>query len=173
MNDKGQIISKLTGVFNRWQDLIASLDEAQIIALQLPGRWSVKDVIAHLWTWQQISVARMDAAVNEMEPKYPQWWDTFGPDPEEDVDRTNAWIYETNRDKPWRAVYVNWKEQFQRYLELTSEIPEKDLLEVGRYTWMGKYALSASSMGSFEHHEQHLDTLLTWLRDHGQMKVGI
>jgi hypothetical protein len=167
MNGKQQILTGLTEVYDRCQALLANLSEERIAKPLLPSSWTVKDVIAHLWSWQQASVARMEAALADREPEYPNWWEILGPDPEEDVDRTNAWLYVASRDKPWSRVYADWKAQFQRYLELTRQMPEEDLLQLGRYAWMGKYALSASAMGSLEHHEEHYETLSVWLGKHG------
>jgi hypothetical protein len=169
MNDKEPILAALEEEFNRWQELLARLSIKKITDPLLPSTWSVKDVLVHLWGWQQASVARAEAALQNTEPNYPRWWEIFGPDPEEDVDRTNAWIYETYRDKPWSAVYADWKEQFARYLELAREIPEKDLLEQGRYAWMGGYSLAASLEGSCEHHQEHREVLLAWMREHGNI----
>jgi hypothetical protein len=166
MNQKEQILTALREEFDRWQELLASLSKEQIAAPLLPSPWSVKDVIAHLWAWQQISVARADAALQDGEPDYPGWWEIFAPDPEEDVDRTNAWIYEAYRDKPWSSVYADWQAQFLRYLELAKEIPEKDLLEPGRFAWMGGYSLFASLQSSCEHHQEHIETLRAWLQEH-------
>jgi hypothetical protein len=165
MSEKQQIQTKLSDIFSRWQELLAKLGEDQFTNPLVPSPWTVKDVIAHLWTWQQISVARMEAALHDREPNFPDWWRMFGPDPEEDVFRTNAWIYETNKDKSWSTVLSEWKAQFQYYLELTRQVPENDLLELGRYTWMGKYSLMDSCLGSFGHHEEHLDKLLARLKD--------
>ncbi len=172
MNDKGQILTALNEIFKRWQELLDSLSEEQISAPLLPSTWSVKDIVAHLWAWQQASVARAEAALRYKEPNYPEWCKIMGPDPEEDVDRTNAYLYKINRDGPWSRVYADWKAQFSRYLELTGQIPEKDLVQPGRYTWMGKYTLSASLMGSLDHHREHFDTVSTWLREHGNLKTG-
>jgi hypothetical protein len=168
MKEKQEILMALEEEFNRWQELLASLDQEQIADPLLPSSWSVKDVMTHLWAWQQASVARAEAALQNREPNYPRWWATFGPDPEEDVDRTNAWFYETYRDKPWATVHADWKAQFSRHLELAREIPEKDLLEPGRYAWMAGYALLSSLQGSCEHHQEHRETLLAWLREHSQ-----
>ena len=162
----------LEEVFERWDDLLASLSEKQIAAQVLHDNWSVKDVISHLWAWQQASLARAEAALQGNVPEYPEWWRIFGPDPEEDVDRTNAWIYETYRDKSWSSVYKDWKSQFLRYLVLIKEIPEQDLLEQGKYEWMGGYSLSASALGSLEHHQEHLEALSAWLRKRGILKTG-
>jgi hypothetical protein len=172
VNEKQEILTALREEFIRWQELLASLSEGQITDPLVPSSWSVRDVLLHLWGWQQASVARAEAAVQDKEPDYPRWWEIFGPDPEEDVDRTNAWFYDTYRDKPWPAVYTDWKEQFARYLELAEAIPEKDLLEPGRYAWMEGYTLIASLQGSCEHHEEHREMLLAWLREHG-WKEGI
>jgi hypothetical protein len=172
MTNKQQILTALAEIFNRWQVLLASLSNAQITEPLLPSSWTVKDIVAHLWAWQQASVARMQAALQDRQPEYPRWWEIFGPDPEEDVDRTNAWIYEANRDIPWSTLLLAWKAQFMQYLELIKKVPEKDLLQEGRFKWMGSYPLSASPMGSCEHHEEHIDTLLAWLIQHGYKETG-
>src|SRR5215216_1087134 len=109
MNDKKQIIQMLRKEFNRWEELLAGMSEEQITDPNLPSNLSIKDVIAHLWAWQQRSVARNEAALHDSEPRYPDWPERLGPDPNEDVDQTNAWIYETNKDKPWPKVYADWR----------------------------------------------------------------
>ncbi len=159
INDKKQMLKMLQEDFNRWEELLAGMSEEQITDPHLPSNLSIKDVLAHLWAWQQLSVVRMEAALHNREPEYPTWPERLGPDPEDegDVDQTNAWIYETYRDKPWPSVHADWRAQFLRFLELAEEIPEKDLLEPGRYEWMGRYPLSASLLGSYEHHEEHLE----------------
>jgi hypothetical protein len=168
MNEKLHILEKLTEIFNRWQELLTDLSEEQILEPLMPSTWTVKDVIAHLWSWQQASLARAEAALQNTRPTYPRWWEINGPDPDEDVGRTNAWLYEASKDKPWSMVYTDWKVQFEHYLELTQKIPEKDLLEPGRYAWMGDYPLVASPLGALDHHLEHYDTLTAWLQDDGR-----
>jgi len=168
MNDKQQILTALQAVFSRWQELLVSLNDEQLTQPLIPSTWTVKDVVAHMWSWQQASVARAEAALHGREPDYPEWWQKMGPDPEEDVDRTNAWLYQINLGKPWSSVYADWEAQFLRYLELNQQIPETDLLESGKYPWMRSYPLSASLLGSLGHHEEHIETLLAWLGEHGK-----
>lgn len=157
--------------FKRWEELLAGMSQEQITAPHLSSDLSVKDELAHLWAWQQRSVARMEAALHNREPEYPMWSETSSPDPEEDVDRANAWIHEATRDKPWSAVYADWRAQFLRFLELAEQVPEKDLLEPGKYgAWMEGYPLSASLVGSYEHHEEHLEQLLARFNQSGSIK---
>ncbi len=168
METKQQILFKLTEIFNRWQELLGDLSEEQIMEPLLPTNWTIKDVVAHMWSWQQASVARAEAALRDTRPDYPRWWEINGPDPEEDVDRTNAWLYEASKETPWDRVYSDWKSQFERHLELTAQIPEKDLFEPGKYSWMGDYPLVASTLGSLDHHEEHFGAVSAWLQDHGR-----
>ena len=168
MDDKNQLLNDLFDIFNRWQELLTDMSEDEILQPLLPSDWTVKDIVAHLWSWQQASVARAEAALQGTQPNYPRWWEINGPDPEEDVDRTNAYLFETNKDKPWTIVYADWKAQFEHFLELSRQIPEKDLLEPGKYAWMGNYPLAASAMGSLDHHQEHFETLSAWLQDDGR-----
>jgi hypothetical protein len=169
---KTQMIDDLTLVYRQWLDLLASLDDEQVSQRLAPSPWAIKDVVAHLWFWQQASVARMEAALQDKQPNYPDWWEIFAPDPEEDVDRTNAWNYEHSRAKPWVQVYSDWKTQYQHYLDLHTQIREEDLLAAERFTWMGKYRLIDSSLGSCDHHREHYELLVIWLKQHANLKTG-
>jgi hypothetical protein len=166
MEQKQHILDELSNIFSRWQVLLASLSEEQIQTPLEPSTWTVKDIVAHLWSWQQASVARIEAALRGMQPVYPAWWQQRLPDPEEDVDGTNALLYQLSKDRPWKQVHAEWKAQFMHYLELTSRIPEEGFLTPGRYPWMGKYAIADSSTGSLDHHKEHYETLTKWLREH-------
>lgn len=167
MNMKEHILTALREQFDRWQELLASLSEQQITAPLSPSNWSIKDNIAHLWAWQQRSIARMEAAQLERQPEFPQWLPEVKPDSEANTDQTNAWIYETYRDRPWSKVHQNWREGFLRFLELGEAVPEPELLDGSRYAWLEGHSLAAVLVASYDHHQEHLDKLLTWLHEHG------
>jgi hypothetical protein len=163
MSDKQQLLTLLRDEFNDWEILLATLHESQITTPTLRPTISIKDEIAHLLVWQQISRARLEAALNGGEPQLTGWSVTIA-QAEEDSDPINAWAYETYREEPWLRVYQEWKAGFLGLLELGEAVPETDLLEIGKYPWLEGYALSAVLSGSYEHHQEHLDFLLEWLR---------
>jgi hypothetical protein len=166
MSMKEHILTALREEFESWEELLAGLSEEQITAPQLAGDWSVKDVVAHLLAWLQRSIARLEAAQLDREPEFPGWPDDLDPELEEDLDRTNAWIYETNRDRPWPSVHRDWREGSLRVLELGAAIRERDLLDGERYAWMEHYPLAQVLLGAYEHHHQdHLEPLLARLRE--------
>ncbi|MEP6775428.1 MAG: ClbS/DfsB family four-helix bundle protein [Chloroflexota bacterium] len=168
IDNKKQGLELLGDIFHRWEALLVSMSEGQITNPQLPSALSIKDEVAHLWAWQQRSVARIEAFLNHSEPQYPKWPQTLVPDSEdENVDQLNAWIYETNRNKSWPNVHEDWREQFQRLLQLVEEVPQEDLVAPGAHTWMEGYPLSATIEGTYEHHEEHLNELTGRLRENG------
>lgn len=170
MNMKEHILTALSEQFNRWEELLASLSDAQVTAPHFDDNWSIKDVIAHLWAWQQISIARMEAGALNREPELPKWVAKLHGDWEENANQTNAWVYETYHEKPWSEVYQNWREGFLRLVESGEPISEKDLLDGDRYPWLKGYSLAFILVASYDHHQEHLDKLLAWLQEHGSDK---
>lgn len=165
MNMKGHILAAMREQFNRWQDLLTRLDEQQIIAPRFDHDWSIKDVVAHLWAWQQISIARMEAAALDREPHFPPWVAALPSDWEENAGQTNAWIYQTYHEKPWDEIYRNWREGFLRLLQSGQPIPEKDLLDGSRYPWLSGHPLAFVLIASYDHHQEHLEKLLSRLQE--------
>lgn len=164
MNSKQEILTKLKEEFNRWEELLADLSEEQIIAPHLPSNFSIKDVIAHLRAWQQVTVARLEAALLDREPEFPMWLAGLDPESESYLDQFNARIYEIYHEQPWSSVRRDWRNGFLRVLELGGAIPEKDLLDAGRYSWLEGHPLCLVLTGTYEHHhDDHLEPLLDWL----------
>jgi hypothetical protein len=168
MNMKQHILAALSEVCSRWEDLLAGLDEGQITAALAPTELSVKDVIAHLWAWQQRSIARMEAAALNQEPAFPAWQAALDPDGEGTTDQVNTWIFETYRDQPWPKVHQNWREGFQQFLTLAQGISERDLLDSGKYAWLHWYPLAWVLLSSYDHHQGHFEKLEIWLRERGR-----
>jgi hypothetical protein len=71
MKMKDHILAALQEQFDSWEELLADLNEEQITAPHFDLDWSIKDVIAHLWAWQQISIARMEAGLQDRKPEFP------------------------------------------------------------------------------------------------------
>ncbi len=170
MNMKAHILTALREQFNRWEELLTNMSDAQITGLHILSDWSTKDVIAHLWAWQQISAARMQAARQDREPEFPRWVAELHENWEENANQTNAWVYETYHVQPWSKIHQNWREGFLWLLELGEGIPEKDLLDGSRYPWLAGHPLAFILVASYDHHQEHFEKLIVWLQQHGNMK---
>jgi len=168
MNMKEHILAALREQFHSWEELLARLSEEQITAPHFDLNWSIKDVMAHLWAWQQISIARMQAGAQDRKPEFPRWIVESIENWEEDADRVNALTFENYHEKSWPEIYQNWKNGFLRFLELGNKISERDLLDGDRYTWLKGHSLAAILIASYDHHQEHLEKLLASFREHEQ-----
>lgn len=167
MNMKEHILAALREQFDRWELLLMSLSDEQLNAPHFDLGWSIKDVMAHLWAWQEISRARMEAGVIDQAPTYPKWMASMGEDWEENADRVNALIFEINHNGPWSEVHESWRAGFLRFLELGSLISERNLLDGDLYPWLKGYSLAFILVASYDHHQEHLEKLTDWLHKQG------
>ncbi len=166
MSMKDHILTALREQFDHMEDLLASLSEEQITTAYFDDNWSIKDVVNHLWGWQQVSVARMNAGVLNRAPEFPNWLTSFPGNWDEDASQTNAWIYENFHDQSWADANKNWREGFLQLLDLGEKVSERHLLDGDRYFWLRGYSLAFILVASYEHHQEHLEKLIVWLQDH-------
>ncbi|MFO7539628.1 MAG: ClbS/DfsB family four-helix bundle protein [Chloroflexota bacterium] len=159
MSMKEHILAALREQFNRWQELLSGLKDEQIMAPQTFGNWSVKDVVAHLWAWQQRSIARLEAALADKEPVFPHWQPDIDVDDIGSTDQINAWIYNAYREQAWESVYQNWRDGYLRLLLLAEQISERHLLDSSRYAWLEGYSLALILLATYDHHQEHLEKL--------------
>lgn len=163
---KQHIQAALGEEFAQWEALLASLSEEQITSPLLPSTWTIKDNIAHLWAWQQRTIARVEAARFNHEPQFPNWPADLAPESEGSIDQLNDWLYKTNRDKSWSEVHQNWRDGFQRFLENAEGISERDLLDGDRYAWLNGLPLAVILLATYDHHQEHLEELIAWQHEH-------
>lgn len=156
MDMKDHILTALKEQFESWEELLAGSSKEQIMAPRFDLGWSVKDVMAHLWAWQQISIARMEGGLNDREPELPGWISEIE-NWEENADQVNAATYETSHEKPWPEVYQIWKNGFLHFLEVGGKISERDLLDGDRFHWLNGYNLASVLIASYDHHQEHLE----------------
>lgn len=168
---KNHLLAALREEFEHWERVLAGLSEDQITAVPQAGEHSIKDEIAHLWAWQQRSIARLEAGLHGGEPQMPPWWPNptvtradASPAPEDDTDQINASIQAAYRDRPWAEVYNQWRTGFRHFLACSEQLAEPALLDASRYRWLSGYSLADVLLGSYDHHQEHLEKLLARLK---------
>lgn len=168
MKNKKQLITLLNQEFDQWEELLAGLSEEQINTALKNSNWTTKDVVAHLMAWQQISNARLNAALSGVDPQFPVWLAGCDPDSDDDLEKINDGISQIYHDSSWKNVYQIWKAGFQKLLQLTEMLPEQELLEPGKFTWLNDNPLSAVLLGTYEHHHEHREPLLAYFYKSGK-----
>ncbi len=156
---KAQLLDRIDAERAWWEGLLAEVGEERMLQPGVSGDWTFKDVVAHLNAWQGETVQRLEAAAGNEPPAPPPWPDT------DDVDQTNAWIYERNRDRDLGDVLQESRATWQRVRDLVASLSEDDLFDPNRFAWTEGEPLGPWNLGSsFDHfHEEHEPVIRAWL----------
>ncbi len=162
LNSREALLDAVRGLREELERVVAEAGKARMEQPGSFGEWTFKDLIAHLTGWRQTTAARLEAGLRGEEPVFP-WPAQL--DEEDDLDAINRWFFETNRDKPLAAVLRESRETFERVERAIAALPEDDLLEPGRFPWLGGAALGPAVVrGTLGHyHEEHEPDIRAWL----------
>ena len=163
-NEKRDVLSALSDELRHWEGKLTALSEDEITTSRLRNGWSLKDLMAHLMAWQQVTRARLEAASANEAPVFPEWLEGSGPESDEQLHEFNARIFERHRDRAWPEVHRDWHSGFTEVIRLGRELPEDELLEPGRFPWLDGHPLVAVLEGTLRHHrDEHRSYLDEWL----------
>ena len=144
---KSEFLDTLRSVRNTWEVLLGKVEKEKMTETSLAGRWSVKDVIAHI-TWHEREMAGL------LEAKAlvgSEWWELL-------VDERNALIYEEFKDQPLDEVLEASKQDYERFLRAFEALPENYLNDPAQFKnmpadWIPWQVIAGNS---YEHYRQHI-----------------
>lgn len=125
---KTQLLTELRNEQAAWEALLDEIGQAHMTQPEVAGGWSIKDIVAHLTGWRRRSVRRFQALLNHAPDFSPPW----PPELRED-DEINAWIYESNRDRPLAEVLSTFS-----LIQFTQRMKCSLLDRLGHSTWRAR-----------------------------------
>lgn len=154
---KDELLKNLHEEQARWEALLDQIGEAHMDEPGVAEDWSIKDIVAHLTGWRQRTVMRLQTAQRGAGEPLPPWPAHLQTD-----DEINDWIYESNRYRSVHEVLTASRQTFQQLVSAITALPEAELLDPQRFTWLEGEPLSAASL--FSHfHEEHEPDMRAWL----------
>ncbi len=152
--DKTTFINTLKETRAQWEALLAQVDEERMLQPGSTGKWSVKDVIAHV-TWGErevVPVMRMHALVGS------ELWNLSD-------DERNEIVYQQNRDRPLQDIVSEEQQAYANLLEAAQMLSNEDLNDPHRFKNMPEdwvpWQLIADN--SFKHYQDHMPSIREWL----------
>lgn len=154
---KTQLLTELCKEQATWEVLLDEIGEAHMTQPEVAGGWSIKDIVAHVTDWRRRSVRCFQALVKHTPDFSPPWPKEL----REDND-LNAWLYESNRDRPLADVLSASREVFQQLVEALNAFSEDELQDLRRILGLEEEQVSGSLF--FAHfHQEHEPDMRTWL----------
>lgn len=132
-----QLLAESQAEYQALEKLLSALTPAQMVQPGTLGDWSVKDVLAHLYEWQQMFFGWYEAGLRGETPATPgrgyKW---------NQLPALNQEIFLAYRDTPLDDVLAKFRASHQRTLQLIETLAGGDLFTPSRFAWTGKHSLA-------------------------------
>lgn len=138
-----------------WQDLQGALDglsDEEMLAAGAVGEWSVRDLMAHVATWEEEALHALPIIVQG--GKLPRYASQGG------IDAFNARQQEAKRSMSLDRLREEMAATHQRFLALIDRIPESVYATEGRF-------LKRLRLDTYGHWRIHTADVLRWRESRG------
>ena len=125
-------------------ELIRNLDEEQLNKQPEPGKWSIKEQVAHLVSYQPVFISRMHQILKGDMPAFNSYR------ADEEADFIHA------RELPISELLNQLQGQRRQILELITNLPDSDLSLKGTHTKFGTMTIVEWTEFFLLHEAHHL-----------------
>lgn len=125
---KPAILKRLHTERRRLEASLATLTPEQMLQPDAIGKYSIKDVLAHLAEWESFMPDWVEAS---------RRGEIFeGPDFKK-TDELNERIYQKLKDRPLDEVLAYFRSIHREFMVMAEAMPEDEMLAPGRYAFLG------------------------------------
>jgi hypothetical protein len=116
--DRQQLLSKLNKAWADFEQSFAGLTDAQMLEPGVVGNWSVKDILAHVTTWEEEALKSLPFILEGRKP--PKYSDLYG-----GIDAFNAQQSERRRGLPLAEVLSQSETTHERLVSFLEGVAEE------------------------------------------------
>ena len=113
-----QVLKRLDSAWAAFEESYAGLSESQLLIPGVTGRWSVRDIIAHVTWWEEEALKHLPLIRDGGRP--PRYSVTYG-----GINAFNALMTEKRRDLSLAEVLRQHDEVHERLVEYVRGAPEE------------------------------------------------
>ena len=142
-----RVLRRLGLAWTAFQESYAGLPDARLLEPSVMGDWSVKDVMAHVSTWEEEALQHLPLIARGGTP--PRYAASGG------IDAFNARTAERKRDLSLAVTRRLLDESHRRLVELVRSAPEDQLAGETRF-------LRRLRLDTYGHYRLHADAIREW-----------
>ncbi len=146
--DRQAVLAKLERAWAELQNACARLSDAQLTTPGVTGNWSVRDILAHVSTWEQEALKILPVILAGGRP--PTYRAQYG-----GIDGFNALMTEKNRGLSLAEVRQEMQDTHQRLLEYLRSVPESQFTRETRFR-------RRLRLDTYSHYPKHARAILAW-----------
>ncbi|MBN1304662.1 MAG: ClbS/DfsB family four-helix bundle protein [Anaerolineales bacterium] len=136
--NKSQLLEVCLAEYSKLDEFLAALSPGQMDTPSTAHSWSVKDILAHLYEWQQMVFCWYQTSLQGGAPAVPAAGLNWGQIPE-----LNQRIYKHYRDRSLVEILELFRDSHSTMVSFIEEASDEALTTPGLYPWMNKNTLLA------------------------------
>jgi hypothetical protein len=152
--DKQQLLKQIDKRWTGFQESYAGLSEAQLNTPGVVGDWSVKDILAHVTTWEEEALEHLPHILQGGRP--PRYSIKYG-----GIDAFNALKTEQKRRLSLAEVLAQQEETHRRLLDYIQNAPDEALASDTRFR-------RRLRLDTYGHYPLHTRMIIEWRGDETQ-----
>ena len=159
---KARLLKDIRAERQKLEIALQGLTDADMVKTTVAGEWSVKDILAHVTTWEQSFLKWYEAGLRGEKQVMPEWSKPGV------IDAINKEIYERNAKRSLNDVKKEFHASYKTILKTIDQIPEEAMFITGKYDWTGKYTLADYTVvNTGGHYTEHLAMIEAIKKKHG------
>ena len=151
--DRAQFLKRLDEGWNALQEAYAGLSDPEMMEQGVTGTWSIKDIIAHVTSWETEALKHLPLILAGKKP--PLYSITYG-----GIDSFNARMIEQKRKLSLAEVLRQRDETHRQLVDFIQSVPEEQFIQETCF----RHRLR---LDTYRHYPEHTGMILKW-RDNNQ-----
>lgn len=135
---KSQLLSESQKEREALEGFLFTLSPEQMTQPGMLGEWSAKDVLAHLYEWEQMVLGWLAASQRGERPHVPaegyKW---------SQLPALNETIRAKHSGRSLEEILSLFRDSYKQIVQTIESLPEETLFTPGLYPWMNKNTLGA------------------------------
>jgi hypothetical protein len=146
--DTQQVLERLERAWKEFEDSYAGLSREQLLIPNVTGKWSVRDIVAHVTWWEEEALKHLPIVLEGGRP--PRYSDKYG-----GIDDFNAIMTVKREHLSLDEVLQQHDEVHERLLTYVREAPEELLVSETRFR-------RRLRLDTFGHYPVHTAAIRKW-----------
>jgi hypothetical protein len=148
LSDREKLLRRLDAAWQDFQASYADLSEEQLLEPNVTGAWSIRDLIAHVTTWEEEALKHLPAVLEGRRP--PRYSVTYG-----GIDAFNALMTKKKESLSLAELFEQQGEIHRRLIDVIERTPEDQLKSGTRF----RHRLRLDTFG---HYPKHAAAIRRW-----------
>ena len=148
MSTKEQVTEREAAAWARLETLVAAVPEERRETPALEGGWSVKDVLAHVTTWEEEALKKLPVILEG--GRTPKYSVAYG-----GIDAFNALMHEKNGGRTLAQVMDRLKRTHRKLVKYVESVPDEAFMKEGRF-------MSRLRYDTYRHYPEHTEMIRVW-----------